>query len=120
MQKQPSILTLLAFITISFCIVSTPAEAQSKKPVKVFLLGGQSNMAGSGKSKDLQAPYNEPFKKVMIWNWKGRKWSALSPNPAVNGRGMFGPEVSFGHAIAKAFPDEDIRLVKYARGGTAL
>lgn len=120
MQRNISIVKLFVFITISFCIISSPVAAQSKKPVKVFLLGGQSNMAGKGKSKDLQAPYNEPFKKIKIWGGKKIKWATLSPTVFSYRRGQFGPEVSFGHAIAKAFPDEEIRLVKYALDGTAL
>jgi hypothetical protein len=75
-------------------------------------------MVGAGKTATLESPYSEPFQNVMIWNWG--KWVPLSPKLNINKPGQFGPELSFGHAIAKGYPGADIRLVKYARGGTAL
>jgi hypothetical protein len=38
---------------------------------------------------------------------------------SAHGRGRFGPEISFGHAMAKVFPSADVRLVKYASNGSA-
>jgi len=84
------------------------------KPVKVFLLGGQSNMAGQIYKGGLKPPYSEAFPEVMIWHYKRGKWMSLAPAHRV------GPEIAFGHAIAKALPDDNIRLVKYAINGTAL
>ncbi len=82
-------------------------------PIKVFLLGGQSNMVGVGKSAELKAPYNKPHPEVKLWH--GGKWVPLG---AVGG--TFGPEVTFGHAIGAALPEDDVYLVKYAASGTAL
>ena len=67
-----------------------------------------------GNAADLKAPYNVPFPEIKIWQAKTNQWSALAP------ASQFGPELSFGHAMAKAFPNDDIRLVKYAANGTAL
>ncbi len=57
----------------------------------------------------------------LLWDYliKTKRWSPLSPE-VVNEQGQFGPEISFGHALAKAFRADDIHLVKYAAGGTAL
>lgn len=44
-----------------------------------------------------------------------KQWTPLAPAGQ-----SFGPELSFGHAMVKTFPDDDIRLVKYAENGTAL
>ncbi len=76
-------------------------------------------MAGAGQAKELKAPYDTPYSKTPIWSPKAKKWVTLTPE-AVNGRGRFGPEISFGRAIAAALPKENIRLIKYAVGGTAL
>ncbi len=100
-------ITLLLLPATSLC------EGKSKT-TKVFLLGGQSNMVGAGKGTDLKPPYSSPLPKIKIWQPKTKEWVPLSAGTS------FGPEVSFGHAMAKAFPDDDIRLVKYAASGTAL
>ena len=71
-------------------------------------------MAGAGKGADLQPPYSIPLPEIKIWEPKGKEWVPLSAGA------RFGPEVSFGHAMAKAFPDDDIRLVKHAVSGTSL
>jgi hypothetical protein len=91
-------------------------SANSTKSVKVFILAGQSNMVGSGKAANLVPPYSKPFPTIKIWVQGTKQWQPLSPKA----KDRFGPEVSFGHAIAKVLPDDDIRLVKYAASGTAL
>ena len=98
----------------SLCVAGV--SAQSAKPVKIFLLGGQSNMAGQLKEywADVQPPYKDPFPKIQIWQTKRSRWVPLAPTHRL------GPEISFGHAIAKALPDDEVRLVKYAANGTAL
>jgi hypothetical protein len=94
-------------------------SAKDGGKTRVFLLGGQSNMVGSAQAKNLTPPYSKPFPKVTIWQPKTKTWQPLAAD-VVNKRGRFGPEIAFGHEIAAAFPDDDIRLVKYAAGGTAL
>ena len=84
---------------------------------KIFLLGGQSNMAGSGEIKDLDEPYSDPLASIQIWNPE-QGWIDLKPGH--DGRNEFGPDIAFGHEIAKVLPDDDIRFIKYAAGGTAL
>lgn len=97
-----------------------PAEAaEAEATVKIILLGGQSNMAGVGKAAGLKPPYDTPFANVPVWSPRAKAWVPLTPE-AVNGRGRFGPEVSFARAIDTLMPDDDVRLVKYAVGGTAL
>lgn len=73
-------------------------------------------MAGVGNVRELKPPYSDPFPKIKMWNRNQAIWEPLSPKNSVS----FGPEISFGHAIAEAFPEEEIRLVKYAVPGTAL
>jgi len=84
---------------------------------KLFLLGGQSNMLGSGEIKELAPPYNTALAAIRIWNGE-KGWVCLGPGH--DGRDGFGPDISFGHEISKIMPDDDVRLIKYAAGGTAL
>ena len=119
MKKQVVLHAICVSIIVSFLFAPASVSAGEGKPIKVFLLGGQSNMAGAGQVADLKPPYGEPFSKVRIWDSRAKKWAPLSAK-VVNKKGRFGPEISFGHAIAAALPGEDIRLVKYAVGGTAL
>lgn len=87
------------------------------KTTKLFLLGGQSNMVGSGDIKDLASPYTEALPAIRIWN-AGKGWIPLAPGH--DGRSEFGPEIAFGHEMAALLPGHDVRFIKYAAGGTAL
>jgi hypothetical protein len=105
-----------AFISVLLALVVSSLSAKEARTVKIFLLGGQSNMFGvGGVATDLQPPYNVPLYGVEIWNLNTNHWKPLSPKG-----NKFGPELSFGHSMSKAFPECDIRLVKYAASGTAL
>jgi hypothetical protein len=100
-------------------IIAEEAEAEAGATVRIFLLGGQSNMVGQGRNSELPPPLNAPFPRVKCWDRRRRQWVPLAP-----GMGKypdrFGPEISFGHAMAEAMPDADIRLVKFAAGGSNL
>ena len=123
MKKQIAKHRVFVFVLVTLLAPSIVLAAGKGKTVKVFLLGGQSNMVGCGKSKDLKAPHNKPILQIKIWAQKAKQWETLSPDAkgiSPDRKGEFGPEVPFGHAIATVLPDEDIRLVKYAKSGTAL
>jgi lysophospholipase L1-like esterase len=80
----------------------------------VFVLAGQSNMVGHLQPTFvLEPPYDAPQPDVRIWD---AGWAPLAPGYGDD----WGPELSFGRAIADAMPDEDVRLVKAAFRGTAL
>jgi len=63
---------------------------------------------------DVESPYKDPFPQIQLWHNKRNQWAPLAPSHRL------GPEIAFGHAIAKALPEDDVRLVKYAINGTAL
>jgi carbohydrate esterase-like sialic acid-specific acetylesterase len=79
---------------------------------KVFVFAGQSNMRGVGKAGQLTAGQAKLPDNVRVW--AGGKWVPLVP------KGNFGPEIGFVHAIAKAWPNKRIGVIKYAVGGTPL
>ena len=84
--------------------VQTPCQAVSR----VFLLGGQSNMGGGGFVADLSPPYDTTQTDVNYWS--GSSWVSLAPGFGWDATRL-GPEVSFGRAIADAYPDDDLYLV---------
>lgn len=102
-----------------FSLATSLVSVKADEAIKVILLGGQSNMVGIASTENLKSPYNKPFSKIKAWDPKDNKWKPLSPE-VLNSKGSFGPEIHFAHTIANDFPMYDIRLVKYAAGGTAL
>ena len=115
----------------------------------VFLMGGQSNMAGLGgfpndtpqpgygADKPLPAPYDAIQTDVNFWNYSGtllpNPWNSNGiNNPSVgtkwvalqNGFGWepveFGPEVSFGYKLHSLLPNDEIYLVKLGVNGSDL
>lgn len=109
MTRSSMRLILMLVVT---ALHSSPAAAADTKPLKVFILAGQSNMVGSGQSEELPEEYRTSPANVQVLARNG-KLGPLQP------RGRFGPEVSFSHAIAKAWPEEQIVIVKLAIGGTS-
>lgn len=94
------------------------SQAQAQSKLQIFLLAGQSNMAGRG---IVQAQDKEPIAGVMALN-KEMQWQpAVDPlhwdRPEIAGVGM---GRSFGKAIRAAHPEMEIGLVPGAFGGSAL
>lgn len=106
-----------------------PVANQNNK-VKVWLLGGQSNMRGHGNPAEVTDPtYQTPQGDVMHYHWQHNDadddygWEQLTwggGRTQTTQEGGFGPELSFGRAIADAYPDERIALIKNSPGGTNL
>ena len=107
-------------------IAGAPAMDAADKPLKVFILAGQSNMVGWGDSAKLPDAMQTGSDRVHMF--ENGKWQPLKPNRKAQKNqekfGMtefsFGPEVAFGHEMAKAWPDETIGIVKLAVGGTSI
>lgn len=91
------------------------------KPVRVFLLAGQSNMAGSGAvNRAPPAWRNQP--EVLFDATTAGDASTVSSTWQTLGTaepGM-GPEIAFGALLAQASPDHQIALVKVSRAATGL
>ncbi len=107
-------------------LMSVPAAVEAKV-YRLYYLGGQSNMNGVGMVADLPEELQQPVAGVMIYEGAtgpdgmapvdGRgQWKVLEPGPGP----AFGPEISFGREILKLHPNENIALLKVARGGSAL
>ncbi len=106
----------LQIILSAICILLPVAFARAD--TKIFLLGGQSNMDGQPAATNIPDPYKQPQTGVKIWDyWNGGGWGNLQAG-YTESKKQYGPEVSFGATLKKAFPHDDIYLVKYANGGT--
>jgi hypothetical protein len=98
------------------------AQTMSAAEVKVFLLGGQSNALGRAPASGLPIALQNPQADVLYFSGKdgtvGTTLTTLRPDGKNNGE--FGPEVTFGRAIADASPTTQFAIIKYAAGGTHL
>jgi len=115
----------------------------SNKPVKVFILAGQSNMEGKGWIEHLEPPLADPRKRgpylhtqddfgtwatpedVWVHYFNENVWGDLGPGYAtprtVAGYDphSMGVEYQFGHVMREAF-DSQVLLIKCAWGGASL
>ncbi len=132
--------TLLFFVTtMSAALSPALVYADKERPVKVFILAGQSNMQGHGRiamGKDGDLDYaagQEQFaylKKDGKWVERDDVWYVhksgkgelikgnLKPGQGAN-EASVGPELAFGHVIGNHY-DEQVLLIKCAWGGQAI
>jgi len=114
---------------IATLLVSVSAMA-AEKPLRVYLLAGQSNMDGRGDGSKLSAGETKRLVELgdrarFIYN--GQEAGPLSVTvPAAHIakkfslETTFGPELFFGLSLAEAHPDERFLFIKRSRGGTSL
>lgn len=114
--------------------------AQSKKDtIRVFYLGGQSNMQGCGYVKELPDALNKKIKNVFIYQGNPTKdnddtgefgkWDVLQPGNGIEFKSdgitntlsdRFGPELSFAKKMQELYPNEKVAIIKYARLGSSI
>ena len=109
------------------------------KDYHLYYLGGQSNMDGYGKVGELPEELKVGVPGVRIFHGNmgldGKppagqgKWSALKPG---HGRSFgsdgkknkysdrFGAELTFASRLKEIYPDRNLALIKYSRGGTSI
>lgn len=99
--------------------------------VDVYLLAGQSNMDGRGKTAELDAALKEPLKDVPIWYRQplgdSGGFQPLAPGfsiPPGHKGGLPGPtfgiELSFARVLLAKEPKQRIAFIKGSRGGTTI
>jgi len=99
------------FLAAAVLLLAIQAHADH---VKVFLLGGQSNMVGNFTlSSELPAALQDPQADVLYYPGA---LTTLRPGFGLE----FGPEVSFGRSVADAFPAETFCLIQRAVNGSSL
>ena len=105
------------------CLLLQTGSSASEHPDHVFLMIGQSNMAGRAKMLEED---KKPFQGVQLLN-ADAKWE-----PAINPLNRFsalrkdismqriGPSAGFGPTMADYFKDQSVGLIVNARGGTSV
>lgn len=125
-----------------FVLMATFASIAEAKPLKVFILAGQSNMDGQAHTRtiDFLAEDEDPARAALLKTFKpdGKTlmtrddvWVANAGvndklQPGFGGRRDYsklgsniGPEYAFGNYMGEAF-DEQVLLIKFAPGGQSL
>ncbi|MEZ5105727.1 MAG: sialate O-acetylesterase [Draconibacterium sp.] len=111
----------------------------SAKKYRVFYLGGQSNMDGYGYVNQLSAELNQPISDVYIFHGNTAPdggevggqgvWEVLKPGHGAGHSSTFegnklsdrfGIELTFAREMKRLFPNENIALIKYSKGGTSI
>lgn len=114
--------------------VGDGAAAVERPVVDVIVMAGQSNLSGRGEARELPEKFQSPptatyFDYVCSFGGpahpdvhRSNGWAKLIPRAKhENTPGEhFGPEVSFGHALAAARPDAVTALITHGRGATSL
>ena len=120
LKHWPSVFLCTAALTAG--AATNTAAPSVQLPMKVnlhlYLLMGQSNMAGRGK---LGAEDTTPHPHVLVFTLSNKWEQAVEPithdKPGMLG---VGPGLAFGKAMAQSNPDMTIGLVPCAFGGTPL
>ena len=142
MSKRISLWIRLAIAVSAFALVfSTSLNAQVLRSdtVRVYYLGGQSNMDGYGYNKDLPEPFS--LTNEAVWIFHGNPvgddlpdggLGIWAPLQAGHGAGFqsdgtinsysdrFGVELSLATRLQELYPGERIALIKYSRGGSSI
>ncbi|MGQ1786143.1 sialate O-acetylesterase [Saccharicrinis sp. GN24d3] len=127
---------LLGLIIIPFLGYS---QEETTDSIKVFFLGGQSNMVGRGLNKELPDSLDKTFSNVWIFHGNtttqkndsggAGKWENLKSGHGAGFKSdgntnvysnKFGVELSFARKLQELYPNEKIALIKYACGGTSI
>lgn len=101
-------------LAVSLVAPASVSAQGAGKPIKAFILAGQSNMVGWGDSTRPSADLRQGNDRVLMFD--DGTWQPLRPHaPANQGQrrvGLtefhFGPEIAFAHEMAEAWPDNDL------------
>jgi alpha-galactosidase len=121
-------------LTLTLLLASPAAlfAADSPKPVKVFILAGQSNMEGKAKVSLMDYQAEQPATRDLFKHWrKDGKWLERDDvwikfhdrkGKLTVGYGSpkcIGPELEFGTVVGDRY-DEQVLIIKTAWGGRSL
>jgi hypothetical protein len=130
--------TVLTFIALLFPLIGICQQTE-KDSIRLFYIGGQSNMNGFGKNVEL--PDSITSNLDNIWIFQGNpapdedengglgKWAELAPGNGWefssdgkenNLSDYFGIELSFAKKLKEYYPSEKIAIIKYSRGGISI
>lgn len=112
-------LPLRLFLLALIVAVSTPWTIAAEETVDVYILSGQSNMAGSGQKAQLPESWKKGMPSVQYWD--GKQFVEFNSTELnLNGPTRFGPEVGFAGTFQSLHPDHEIYVIKFALSGQPL
>lgn len=132
--------TLWKILTVMMLVPSLAlSQQQEVDTVRLFYLGGQSNMDGYGYNSELPDELNKTSEDVQIYHGNPAGddepngglglWENLRPGHGTgfssdgkenNLSDRFGVELSFAQKLQELYPNDDIALIKYSKGGTSI
>ena len=117
-KRIPTICSMIFCLIGAGSATAADFKPPAKAKFKVFLLVGQSNMAGRGTVEEQD---KKPHPRVMTLDKQGQWVPAVDPlhydKPNIAGVGL---GTTFGKVIAETHPDDAIGLVPCAFGGTSI
>jgi hypothetical protein len=130
---------VLALLALGCAAEQPPMLTSGGTRYELYFLGGQSNMEGYGRVRDLSASLGMTDARVLIFHGNPApdetsdgglgRWTPLRPG---HGAGFssdgltnvyserFGLELTFAQRMRELRPGVRIALIKYARGGTSI
>jgi hypothetical protein len=121
MRKWPRfVISLCLLLSLAWMMVGSAAEPEipaEKTAYDLYLLIGQSNMAGRGK---VDAASTQTHPRVVTLAKDGQWVPAVDPLHFDKPGAGVGPGLAFGKAMAEASPQATIGLIPCAVGGTSI
>jgi len=96
---------------------SSAGQSAAPQPMQLFLLAGQSNMAGRG---DVGAEDRLTHPRVWMFDRQDEWHPAVEPMHFDKPIAAVGPGRAFGVAVAEALPDANVGLIPTAVGGSPI
>lgn len=110
---------MITKLIVAFALVASSAMSRAGEPknLQLFLLAGQSNMAGRGK---VTPEDQKPLPRVWMLNADDQWVPAIDPMHRDKPAAGVGPGRAFALALAEAYPDIKIGLIPCAQGGSPI
>lgn len=102
---------------LAHLVAAEPVTLPAKEKFHLFLLVGQSNMAGRGK---VEAEDKTPHPRVLMLNKAGEWVPAVDPLHFDKSAAGVGLGTTFGKLVAEANPDITVGLIPCAVGGSPI
>lgn len=138
-RKYTSWLKRYMAIGVFFAPLVLQAQVLESDTIRVYYLGGQSNMDGYGYNSEL--PESLKGTNEQVWIFHGNPvgddlpdgglglWAPLQPGHGAGFKsdgssntlsGRFGVELSLAVKLQELYPGDRIALIKYSRGGSSI
>ncbi|MBI1356356.1 MAG: sialate O-acetylesterase [Acidobacteria bacterium] len=111
-------LGIFLLLLLAGCAGAPAPEQAAEPPLHLYLLAGQSNMAGRGTVEEIDStPVPRVFALNSAMEWGPAKEPLHFDKPDIVG---VGPGFAFGRAMAEAEPNVRIGLIPAAAGGSSI